>query len=271
MMERSGAIGVFDSGFGGLHVLRGIVQGLPQYDYIYLGDSHRAPYGGRPQNEVLEFTRQGVDFLFAQGAEIVLVACNTASSEALRVIQKSSTKKVLGVLVPFVQTAVAKSCTKRIGVIATEGTVRSGAYVREITKIDPSAVVIQQACPRLVLLVEAGEQDSELAKHLIKEYLRTPLESGIDTLILGCTHYGILEVAIREAVGPDIQIISERDVMPPKLKDYLARHVEIEGRLTQGSTVRCYTTGSIENFNTLGSEFFGAPVDARLAKLTYEL
>jgi glutamate racemase len=261
-------IGVFDSGFGGLHVLRGIINHLPEYDYIYLGDSHRAPYGDRPQAEVLEFTKQAVDFLFKQGAVLVILACNTASSEALREIQRTSHKKVLGVLVPLAEAAVAKSHTKRIGVIATRGTVRSSAFAREITKIDPAAWVVQQACPRLVSLVENGEQDTPLAHEFIKEYLHVPLEQHIDTLVLGCTHYGILEPMIREVIGSGIEIVSGREVIPVKFKEYLSRHPELESTLSKNGRMQFYSTGTVKVFNELGSHFFGTPVNAQFATLS---
>ena len=190
-------IGFFDSGFGGLHVLRGITARLPEYDYIYLGDSARAPYGPRSSDEVYSFTKQGVEFLFAHGAEIVVLACNTASSEALRKIQQGyqkegSNKKVLGVLIPFAEAAAAHTKNKRVGVMATEGTVRSNAFPREITKVDSAIQVFQQSCPMLVPLVEAGQQDSEQADELIRTYVTPLLEKNIDTLVLGCTHYGMM-------------------------------------------------------------------------------
>ena len=187
-------IGLFDSGFGGLYILRGIVKELPQYSYIYLGDSARAPYGPRSNEEVYAFTKQGVEFLFENGANLVVLACNTASSEALRKIQheyhRDDTQKVLGVLIPFAEAAVRQTVNKRIGILATEGTVQSGAFEREIKKIDPQITVFQQACPLLVPLVEAGEQDSENADVLIRKYLKPILAEDIDTLVLGCTHYG---------------------------------------------------------------------------------
>ncbi|MBI5470574.1 glutamate racemase [Candidatus Kaiserbacteria bacterium] len=262
-------IGVFDSGFGGLHVLRGIVKHLPEYRYVYLGDSHRAPYGDRPQSEVLEFTSQGIDFLFKKGAEIVIVACNTASSEALQHIQSlKENKKVLGVLVPFAEAAVSISTSQRIGVIATRGTVQSNAFVREIVKLSPEASVVQQACPRLVPLVEAGEENSELARKLLEKYLHPLLIHEIDTLVLGCTHYGILESLIRDIVGQGIHIISERDVIPQKLKEYLHRHPEIKSRLQRDRVVEFYSTGNIQTFDALGTRFFGASVRAQHVVLT---
>jgi glutamate racemase len=260
-------IGVFDSGFGGLHVLCGIREHLPRYDYVYFGDSGRAPYGPRAADEVLTFTQQGVNFLFEQGAEMVLVACNTASSEALRIIQQSSEKKVLGVLVPLAEAAVEKSRSKRIGVIATEGTVKSNAFVREIRKLESGAEIFQKSCPGLVPLVEAGEEHSEQLKSFLVQYLDEVLIHKIDALVLGCTHYGILEPFIAQVVGPKVQVISDREVIGPKLKEYLARHTEIENSLSTGHAVQFYTSGDLEHFDEIGSRFFGASVKSRVAQI----
>ncbi len=265
-------IGFFDSGFGGLHVLRGITKRLPEYDYIYLGDSARAPYGSRSPEEVYTYTKQGVEFLFAHGAKLVVLACNTASSEALRKIQQGyqkegSGRKVLGVLIPFAEAAAARTKNKRVGVMATEGTVRSGSFPREITKVDGGISVFQQACPLLVPLVEAGEQNSALADELIRGYVAPLLEKDIDTLVLGCTHYGILEGKILAAVGGDIQIISEDDVVPESLAAYLKRHPELEERIGENGTVRSYCTGDTKAFNTLGTVFFEKAVDAEQVTL----
>lgn len=263
-------IGVFDSGFGGLRVLRGITKQIPQYAYIYLGDSARAPYGSRPSDEVYRFTKQGVDFLFDRGARLVVLACNTASSEALRNIQQEymkegNAKKVLGVLIPFAEVAARRTNNKRVGVIATEGTVRSGSFVREITKLDPGVTVFQQACPLLVPLVEAGKHESKRAGGILREYLGPLLAERIDTLVLGCTHYGILEKRIREIVGDAIKIISEDDVVPQSLEAYLARHPEIESRIARNLLPRFFSTGNVSRFERLGSIFFGSPIRAERA------
>jgi len=265
-------IGLFDSGFGGLHVLRGITKRLPAYDYIYLGDSARAPYGPRVSEEVYAYTKQGVEFLFAHGAELVVLACNTASSEALRKIQQGyqkegSSKKVLGVLIPFAEAAAARTKNKRVGVMATEGTVRSDSFPREITKVDGGITVFQQACPLLVPLVEAGKQDSEEADTLVRDYTAPLLEKGIDTLVLGCTHYGILEAKIRAAVGPDIKIISEDDVVPESLAAYLKRHPALEEHIGKNGMVRFYCTGDTKAFNVLGSIFFEKAIEAERVTL----
>ena len=262
-------IGFFDSGFGGLSVLREVVKRLPQYDYIYLGDSARAPYGPRSFEEVYAYTKEGVEFLFAHGAELVILACNTASSEALRKIQSDyagdARRKVLGVLVPFAEAAAAHTRNKYVGVLATEGTVRSQSFVREITKIDPSITVFQKACPLLVPLVEAGKHNSKRADVLIREYAAPLLAEKIDTLVLGCTHYGFLEEKIRAVIGPTVHIISERDIVPEKLAEYLKRHPEVAERLTREGSRQFYSTGDLERFEKLGSVFFGSPFKAQAA------
>jgi glutamate racemase len=236
-------IGLFDSGFGGLHVLRGIVKRLPGYGYLYLGDSARAPYGPRASDEVYSFTKQGVEFLFAHGAKLVVLACNTASSEALRKIQQEylregSPKKVLGVLIPFAEAAAARTRTKRVGVMATEGTVRSGAFPREITKVNDTIQVFQQACPLLVPLVERGEQNSAKADTLIRGYLAPLLGKHIDALVLGCTHYGILK-----------------------------RHPELEMRIKKSGEAHFYCTGNKKHFEKLGSVFFEKALEAERVNL----
>jgi len=259
-------IGVFDSGFGGLHVLKSVTTRLPQYGYIYLGDSARAPYGPRPPEEVYAFTKQGVEFLFSRGARLVVLACNTASSEALRKIQmeyvaSGADKKVLGVLIPFAEAAVASTHNKCVGVMATEGTVRSGAFVREITKLG-AIQVFQQACPALVPLIEAGQQDSPEMSGLIASYLEPLLAHKIDTLVLGCTHYGIVRERIQTAAGNSVHVVTERDVMPNAIFDYLERHPEIERNISRSTQSEFFTTGDVAHFEKFGSIFFGAPIRA---------
>ena len=264
-------IGMFDSGFGGLHVLRSVTTHLPQYGYIYLGDSKRAPYGPRSSPEVYVFTKQGVESLFSHGAQLVVLACNTASSEALRRIQKEylaegNSRKVLGVLIPFAEAAAAQTKNKRVGVLATEGTVRSGAFVREITKLG-SIQVFQETAPELVPLIEAGQQDDKDVAGLIDGYLAPLLAQGIDTLVLGCTHYGIVQEKIKESVGDSVSVISEREVVPDAIAKYLQRHPDIEQRIEKHTAPQFYTTGDIKRFETLGSIFFGNPIRAQKARL----
>jgi glutamate racemase len=264
-------IGVFDSGFGGLTILKEIVRVLPQYDYVYLGDSARAPYGDRSQNEIYEFTRQGVNFLFNKGAAIVILACNSASSEALRKIQhemlkgKFKDKKVLGVIVPAVEAATEKSI-RSIAVIGTEATVASGAFKREILKIDPSIEVYEIATPLLAPLVEEGMQESYGTEILVAEYMKEVMSHDVDALILGCTHYRILEKAImKHAKG--VHIVSEGETVALKLKEYLRRHKEIECRLAQDSGREFFTTDKGEKFSRFGSLFFGQKIISKKTDL----
>ena len=271
--SRTQHIGIFDSGFGGINTLRGIVQALPQYDYMYLGDTARTPYGTRSHDVIYEFTRQAIDFLFANQCDLIILACNTASSDALHKLQQDYIpirhpgKKVLGVLIPAVEEAATQTINKKIGVIATAGTVQSNAFPREITKINPTIQVFQQACPLLVPLVEADEHHSPAASLIITNYLKPLQKKNIDTLILGCTHYGILEKIIRKHCGAGIHIISATKIVPKKLKDYLLRHPEIESRLGKHKKVTFYSTDLTDTFATLGSKFFGKKITVKRVTL----
>jgi glutamate racemase len=267
--KRKKRIGIFDSGFGGLHVLRHIATALPHYDYVYLGDTARAPYGERSQETIYKFTKQAVDFLFRNECGIVIIACNTASTEALRKIQDQygSKKQVLGVLIPAVEEAVRKTKNRTIGIMATSRTVASGKFIREVAKLDPSAKVFQQACPLLVPLIEAGEHNSPETETALRRYLAPLLRKKIDTLILGCTHYGILEKKIRKIVGPNIKIVSEAKVVPGKLKKYLDKHNGLEATLGTRSSAHFYSTDRTGNFERLGSKFFGRPIRVEKAVL----
>lgn len=273
MTKKKKSIGVFDSGFGGLTILRGLTKELPEYDYIYLGDTARTPYGSRSEDVIYEFTRQAVDFLFGKGCDLVILACNTASSEALRRIQKNHLpkfhpdKKVLGVIIPAAESAAEKTDSRRIGVIATEQTVASQAFVREIQKLDPKVSVFQNSCPLLVPIVEAGEERSDIAALALRKYLSPLLKKNIDTLILGCTHYGILGKKIRTIIGPDIAVISEASVVPQKLRHYLKRHPEIEKILGKHHARTFYSTDLTEKFERLGSRFFGKKIYPKKAIL----
>lgn len=258
-------IGIFDSGLGGLEVLREIVKELPDYSYVYLGDTARFPYGSRSPNLVYKFTDQAVKFLFNQECQLIVLACNTASSEALRKIQqkyllKRSDKKVLGVIIPAVEEAVEFTKNNRIGIMATEGTVASGSFGREIKKLKPSIGVFQNACHLLVPIIEAGEEDSIIAKLAIKHCIQPLLKKGIDTLILGCTHYGLLEKGIKNEIGEGINIISEGRVVAKKLKNYLERHSEINDLLAKNHEIKFFTTDLTDKFEILGSKFFGKKI-----------
>ncbi len=256
-----GKIGVFDSGFGGLSILKEIVKVLPQYDYIYLGDSARAPYGDKSQETIYEYTKEGIDFLFNHGAEIIILACNSASSEALRKIQqeyilnKYRSKKVLGVIIPACEAVAATS--NRVGVLGTEATVSSHAFTRELQKINPNLEVFEIAAPLLVPLIEAGEEQSESAKLLVKEYV-AKLPQDIDALILGCTHYSFLIDEFHSVFKG--RVIAEGKVVAERLQDYLSRHSDIEVSLERGSKREFYTTDATETFDKHGSRFFGKEI-----------
>lgn len=261
------AIGMFDSGFGGLEILREIIDLLPEYDYLYLGDSARAPYGSRSQDIIHEFTIQGVDFLLKKDCPLIILACNTASSKALRRIQREyliKNQKVLGVLIPAVQEAVEITENNRIGVIATEGTVSSEAFVREIKKLKPEAEVFQEACPLLVPLIESGE---EIFEPVLKKCLKPLIDKEIDVLILGCTHYGLIKKDIEKITGQKIKLLVEGRVVAEKLKDYLRRHKEIEKTLTKNSSVEILTTDLTDNFEKIGKRFFKKTFKAKKVNL----
>lgn len=271
--SRIKSIGVFDSGFGGVDILRGIVKELPQFSYVYLGDTARVPYGSRQGKEIYEFTKQAVDFLFSHDCELVVIACNTASSVALRKIQQEYLSKeyprnrVLGVLIPAVEEAVITTRNNRVGVIGTEATINSDVFKVELQKINPKIKVFQKACPLLVPVVESGDYDSPATRVMLKKYLNPLMAENIDTLILGCTHYGILEKHIKKIVGQNVGIISEARIVPVKLKDYLKRHKEIEKKIRKDSKVTFYSTKLNSGFEKLGSKFFGKKIKALRATL----
>jgi glutamate racemase len=273
MAKRNKSIGIFDSGFGGLTTMKEIIRSLPKYDYIYLGDTARMPYGDRSRETVYEFSKQAVDFLFEKNCELIVFACNTVSSDALRKIQKEylskkyPDKKVLGVIVPVCELAILDTKNGRIGIIATNGTVSSGAFPRELLKIEKSLKIFQKACPLLVPLIENGEHESEILDGILKKYLRDLLNKRIDTLILGCTHYRILEHQIKEIVGDKIKVVAESKIVAQKLKDYLNRHPEIERKLGQNHKRTFYSTDLNKNFQVLGSKFFGQKIKAQKAEL----
>ena len=272
--KRAKAIGVFDSGFGGLAILKEIVKALPKNHYVYLGDNARSPYGARSMETVYRFSTQAVDFLFAHDCELIIFACNTASADALRKIQqeylpkKYPGKHTLGVIVPALEEAVERTKNNRIGVLATEGSVASGAFPRELHKMNSEIKTFQQAAPLLVPLIEAGEHRSKAAQLILQSYLVPLLRKNIDTLILGCTHYGHLEHKIKRMVGKRVEVISEGSVVARKLADYLKRHPEIESRLSHRPKVDFYSTDLSERFQKLGALFFGKPI--RVQKIELE-
>ncbi|MBW2631875.1 MAG: glutamate racemase [Deltaproteobacteria bacterium] len=260
-------IGFFDSGFGGLTVLKNVVQELPEYNYLYLGDNARVPYGGRSPETVHEYTIQAVDFLIKRGCLLVIIACNTVSSGALRRIQQEflpgiyPDRKVLGVIRPSAEEIADRRCRK-VGILATEGVVESKIYTSEIEKLDPSIQIFYQACPLLVPIIEAGKQDERHSDTIVSEYLdRLFAQDGeIDAILLSCTHYPILYETFRRHTPSHVKIISQGPVIANKLRDYLARHPEVEKRLSREGIREFLSTDSPERFNRLASVFYGESV-----------
>lgn len=271
-------IGVFDSGYGGLTVLKEIVECLPQYDYLYLGDNARSPYGPRSFETVYEYTLQCVKWLFAQGCPLVVLACNTASAKALRSIQQKDLplidpeKRVLGVIRPTAEVIGNYSRSGELGVLATAGTVLSGSYLLEIEKFFPEARVYQEACPMWVPLVENNEYQSEGADYFIKKNINHLLgqSAGIDTLLLACTHYPLLLDKIRAAVPERITILSQGEIVAASLENYLLRHPEIAVKCSKGGQYRFYTTDSTEDFDNHATVFFGKAVSSSHLDLELE-
>lgn len=259
-------IGIFDSGIGGLTILKAVLGQLPKYQLLYLGDTARTPYGNRSQEVVYQFTQQAVEYLFKQGCELVIVACNTASSEALSKIQKEwlpkhyPNKRVLGVIRPVVEVAIQQSTSKRIGVVGTRGTVASGAYERELQALDSDVKVFQQACPMLVPAVEEGMINRPEVMKMIRNYLRPLKQQKIDTLILGCTHYPFLKKQFVRAAGKSIKVLDSPEIVAKKLKDYLQRHPEIESKITKGSHHKFLATDITETLQANAEQWLGQPV-----------
>ncbi len=263
-------IGVFDSGYGGLTILKQFRLQLPEYDFLYLGDNARAPYGTRSFDIVYDFTRQAVEHLFRQGCPLVILACNTASAKALRSIQQNvlperwPDRRVLGVIRPTVEDVGHITRSRHVGLLATPGTVNSHSYRMEIAKIHPDITITEQACPMWVHLVECGEAQNDGADWFVRKYIDQIMESDpeIDTLLLGCTHYPILLPKIREYAPEGINIVPQGDLVAASLTDYLRRHPEIDSRLAKNGSIRYCTTESTEKFDPLASLFIGEPVHA---------
>ena len=273
----SAPIGVFDSGYGGLTILSEICRQLPQYDYIYLGDNARSPYGTRSFDVINDFTLQAVKYLFDAGCPLVILACNTASAKALREIQQhylpyseDPTRRVLGVIRPTVEAISRFTKSRHIGVVATPGTVSSHSYATEIGKLFPEVTVEEQACPMWVPLVEYGESNAPGADYFVEKYTSELMQRDpkIDTIILGCTHYPLLRPKIREALPESVELISQGELVASSLADYLLRHPEMEHRLSQGGEISYRTTECPEKFEELASIFTGTEVRATRVKIT---
>lgn len=260
-------IGIFDSGLGGLVIAKSIKKLLPEYNYVYLGDTKRVPYGNRSHSTVYEFTCEALKYLFEkENCSLVIIACNTASARALRKVQQEflpkyfPDRKVLGVLIPTAEEVVN---FKKVGILATKGTVNSNTFKSEIEKLNPLVEVYQNASPMLVPLIEEGE--TTLVKPFLEKYLKPLLSKKIDALVLGCTHYPILKKEIREIVGSKIKIISQDEIIPKKLKDYLARHKEI--KLSKKGSMKILFTDITPTVEELSRKWFGKDTKISLVKI----
>jgi len=270
-MSANSPIGIFDSGYGGLTILKEIVKELPEYDYLYLGDNARAPYGSRSFETVYQNTLECVKHLFDKGCHLVILACNTASAKALRTIQQKDLpeidpgRRVLGVIRPTAEVIGKYSKTKHIGVLGTAGTVSSESYPIEIAKFFPDYEVYQEACPMWVPLIENNEFNNEGSNYFIEKHIKQLLHQSdqIDTIILGCTHYPLLVNKITHYLPHDIKLIPQGKIVAQSLKEYLSRHPEMEAKFSKGGKIEFYTTETPENFNSQAAKFFGKEIKAR--------
>lgn len=259
----AGPIGVFDSGYGGLTILNEIRKEMPQYDYIYLGDNARAPYGTRSFDVVYEFTVQAVEKLFKLGCPLVILGCNTASAKALRSVQRyylpkyAPDRRVLGVIIPTAEVVGQLSRNQHIGVLATSGTISSDSYTMEIVKQSPKAVVTGLACPMWVPIIENGEADKPGADYFVKDSIDKlmALDPEIDTVILGCTHFPLLMDKIKKYIPEHVKIVPQGKYIARSLQDYLRRHYEMREKITMNSTCTYYTTESAEKFQESAALF----------------
>ncbi|MFA6257554.1 MAG: glutamate racemase [Candidatus Paceibacterota bacterium] len=262
-------IGIFDSGLGGLIITQAIRKTMPEYDYVYFGDTKRLPYGNKSHEAIYEFTENAVNYLFRkENCAIVIIACNTASARALRELQQKylpalnrigrgrpknfKDRKILGVLIP---TAEIASNYKKVGILATLGTVASNTWVEEIKKINNQTKVFQNPAPMLVPLIEAGE--NTMTKPFLLKYLRPLKNKKLNALVLGCTHYPILKNEIRKIISKDIKIISQDEIVPKKLKEYMERHPEITDKLSKNKTMKILVTDQTQNINIMVKKWFG--------------
>ena len=269
MNTETGPIGIFDSGYGGLTILHGIRQLLPEYDYLYLGDNARAPYGPRSFDVVYEFTRQAVVKLFDMGCHLVILGCNTASAKALRSIQQNDLpridpkRRVLGVIRPTAEIIGSLTKTRHVGILATEGTIKSKSYNLEIKKLFPDITVNGVACPFWVPLVEYNEADSPGADYFVKKRIDQlmRLDPEIDAVILGCTHYPLLMPKILKYINPGVRIVPQGEYVAESLKSYFDRHPEIEQKCSKGGQAHYLTTESTERFKEQAQLFLHEPVE----------
>ena len=276
LTEKPGPIGVFDSGYGGLTILHEIRQLMPQYDYLYLGDNARTPYGTRSFEVVYEFTREAVQKLFDLGCHLVILACNTASAKALKTIQQNDlpqmegeTRRVLGVIRPTVECIGNITHSRHVGILATAGTIKSESYPLEIHKLFPDIQVAGEACPLWVSLVETSEAEGDGTDYFVRKYINELLskDEQIDTVILGCTHYPILLPKIEKHMPKGITTVAQGELVATSLKDYLQRHPEMDAKCTKGGNCTYYTTEAEEKFTESASTFLNEAVTVQRIEL----
>lgn len=270
-----GPIGIFDSGFGGLTIMKEIVKELPQYDYLYLGDNARTPYGSRSFQTIYEYTLECVRYLMDRRCPLIILACNTASAKALRTIQQKDlpvinpAMRVLGVIRPTAEVIGHYTKTGKVGVLGTTGTVNSESYLLEIRKQFPDLEIFQQACPMWVPLAENGENNGPGADYFVEKYLNQLFaqSSDIDTVLLACTHYPLLIRKINSHVGKGISVLDQGKIVAPSLVDYLRRHPEIEFACSKDRGWKFLTTDATENFDLHGKAFFGQGIQSEFVHL----
>ena len=267
-------IGLFDSGFGGLTIYHAIRQRLPAYDYVYLGDNARTPYGHRSFETVYRFTAEAVRYLFAQDCALIVIACNTASAKALRTIQQKllpalhPDRRVLGIIRPSVEALAGLPAGHAVALWATPGTVQSESYTLELAKLRPDLRLVQIACPLLVPLVENGELEGAGLEHFLRKYWAATAGAGdVNALLLACTHYPLLADPIRRLLPASVRLLTQGEIVAPSLEDYLRRHPEIEVRLARGATTRFLTTDQSQSFDRLAELFLGQPVTSQRVDL----
>jgi glutamate racemase len=268
--KKNSPIGIFDSGYGGLTILNEIKKQLPEYDYIYLGDNARTPYGTRSFDVVYKYTLQCVTKLFEMGCLLVILACNTASAKALRSIQQRDlplidpNRRVLGVIRPTVEVINTITKSGHVGLLATAGTVQSESYPLEIKKLYPEIKVSSEACPLWVPLIENNEHNGDGADFFVKKHLQNILlaDSQIDTIILGCTHYPLLIDKIKRYLPQNIQVVSQGELVANSLADYLKRHTEMADKCSKNGTIKYFTTESVEKFASSASIFMNGNIEA---------
>lgn len=263
-------IGIFDSGYGGLTVFRSIKEKLPQYDYLYLGDNGRAPYGNRSFETVYQYTLECVKWFFENGCPLVIIACNTASAKALRTIQQNDLPKlapdhrVLGVIRPTAEVIGRYTQKRKVAVLGTKGTVASGSYPIEIHKFFPDIEIFQQACPLWVPLIENNEHNTPGADYFIEKYMQQLLAQSneVDAVLLACTHYPLIADKIKKHLPENVSVIGQGGIVADSLTDYLHRHPEMEQKITQNGSMRFFTTDDTSDFDNHASIFFGQPVQS---------